>query len=265
MKHLLILIFLFPLLSFGQSKTNKNDTINGEEVYYYPEGTIRAKGNRKNGDWIEFFENGNTKIKQTFINGKLSGETYCYSEKGNIILPYFISQTIVKNDTSISNNSNLNLYTIFDSRDSTNEILHLETYLSDSIKICDNGNLTIRIGAILLTIKSSVLGVHINFDNACKENVAAQRFSINPVTEKVKTGYFKIQLGKIEVEHKQGLCSTTGHNPLKISNAEETIYFKNTNNLIFFEYDVDKGGNKELFILNYSLCDKVLKIYKVDE
>ena len=47
MKHLLILIFLFPLLSFGQSKTNKNDTINGEEVYYYPEGTIRAKGNRR--------------------------------------------------------------------------------------------------------------------------------------------------------------------------------------------------------------------------
>jgi len=300
MKHILIATFLLPAFSSAQTKNaanienrkqevysdyskswlippaNRNDTDKEEKTSYYPNGAIKTQGNRINGDWVEFFESGKIKIKQTFVNGKLSGETFCYSEKGNILLPRFIPPSAVKNDTSILNSSRLTVYSLFDARDSANAILDMSACLSDSIRICDNGNLTIYIGTIQFIIMPKLLGVHVTTGAPCKSVIPAQRFTATRVKEEIKKDRnnindsnekesFKTQLGKIEVQHKRMVCDNTGHHPVTLTNDNKTIYFKDIGNLIFFEHDIDKGGNKEFFIVNYSSCKGTLEIYKIDE
>lgn len=279
-----LILLLLPALSFSQTIIHKgertreplsdyagiwmdnnlsaSDTAGGEKIIYYPNGTIRARGNRINGEWQEFFENGRLKIKQTFVNGKTTGETFCYAENGSILLPHFISQKAIKNDTSILNNSRLGLYRLFDSRDAKNDILYFGTSLSGPIQVCDNEGLSVIIGKIHFAFKTGGLMVHVKADTLCNEFEEVQRFSLPSLESKTKV--FKAETGRIEVEQKKMLCENTGHNPVKIKGGEGDVYFKDAGNLIFFEYDIDKGGSKEFFMVNYYPCENHLEIYKID-
>ena len=200
MKNIVFLIFSIPLLSFGQTNihkgerspkqknefdfsgrwlngyTGKKDSAQGETMYYYPSGTIKAKGNRVNGEWKEFFESGHLRIKQTYSDGMQAGETFCYSESGSILLPRFIPQSILKNDTSV-NNAGFNAYRLFDSRDSANDILNMGANLTDSIRICDNGQLAIFIGTIRFDFKPAALGIHVVANVACSKNISTHHSS----------------------------------------------------------------------------------------
>jgi antitoxin component YwqK of YwqJK toxin-antitoxin module len=251
-----------------------NDTVVGEEIHYYLNGSIRAKGNKTNGVWTEYFENGNVSLKQTFVNGRLFGDTYCYSENGNAILPCFIEQTLVTNDTSISNNSDLKVYRLFDTRNNSNRVISSGLFLDDAIQVCDNGDLTMSAGTIHFIIKPTGVEVHENLDTTCTKKIAVNGFSGNRNVKELKNGdyqisytlekkYFKTQVGQVEVERKQMQCDDTGRNPMKITKDGKSIYFKDVGNLIFFEYDCDKDGKKELYILNYFSCEGHLEIYKI--
>ncbi|MBI4946415.1 MAG: toxin-antitoxin system YwqK family antitoxin [Bacteroidetes bacterium] len=255
--------------------TFKNDTIEGETISFYLSGAPRAKGNRTNGEWIEYYDNGNIKLKQTFVNAKLLGETKGYSENGNILLPRFIAQSIVVNDTSILNNSDLKLYLLLDTRNSKKDLLKLGEYLFYGIQVCDNGNLTIHVGLFHFVIYPTGLEVHETSDTICKKKIIAHEFSTNRNVKKLKNGeydisyvlekkYFTTQVGKVEIERKQMSCDDTGYNPIRITNNNKSIYFKDIGNIIFFEYDSDKDGEKELYILNYFSCTGHLEIYKIE-
>jgi antitoxin component YwqK of YwqJK toxin-antitoxin module len=61
----------------------------GEEVIeYYDNGNIRSKGvilqnGEKNGQWVYFFENGDTLKTERYYKGKLNGFVYQYHQNGN--------------------------------------------------------------------------------------------------------------------------------------------------------------------------------------
>ncbi len=61
----------------------------GEEVIeYYDIGNIRSKGvilqnGEKNGQWVYFFENGDTLKTERYYKGKLNGFFYQYHQNGN--------------------------------------------------------------------------------------------------------------------------------------------------------------------------------------
>ncbi len=59
-----------------------SDTIVGEAKNYFENGIIKAKGNRRNGEWITYYLNGKIASIENFKNGELYGDVVMYNEKG---------------------------------------------------------------------------------------------------------------------------------------------------------------------------------------
>jgi antitoxin component YwqK of YwqJK toxin-antitoxin module len=73
MKKIVLLTILFLL--------NVNFTFSQNT---YPNGQIMEKGNQQNGEWIQYFENGQIMTKVNFVNGLVNGESIEYFENGLI-------------------------------------------------------------------------------------------------------------------------------------------------------------------------------------
>lgn len=253
-----------------------NDTLIGEETHFYPNGSIKAKGNQINGNWKEFYQTGNIKIEQKFAKGKLNDQTYYYSKNGKVLLPRLLEPTLIKNDTTISNNTILKIYRLFDTRDSINDYLQSHHFLWSPFRVCLNEELTVHIGYTIFAINSNGVSISEKIDTLCKKNYPHNGFSTNMKVKELKNGevdisyilekkQFNSQFGKIEVERKQMQCDDTGHNPLKIIYNNKTIYFKNIGNLLFFEYDSDNDNKKELYVFNYFTCAGQFEIFKITD
>jgi len=294
------LILTFPIFTFGQPKnykdelgrkqgvhegysgsflferTYKNDTLTDDAINYYQSGSVKSKGNRHNGTWTEFYENGNVKSKQSFKNGNLSGQSFLFSIKGDTLLPRQINPKLVVNDISITNNTDLKVYLLFDPYDSLNRPIDFGPYLFDYIPVCKNDYLTIHIGTINFLIKPTGLWVYEQMDTICNQKIKVNGFTTNRKVKELKNGdydisyelekkYFNSRLGKIEVERKQMQCDDTGKNPVTISRNGRKLVFKDIGNLLFFEFDSDNDGKNELYLLNYFSCEGRLEIYKIDD
>lgn len=83
------LLFFCLLLSFISlhSCTGKFDGKNGKRIVYF-EGTekvsqsIEYKNGKKNGWWLEFYENGNPKVKSRYVNDTLQDSSLYYYKNG---------------------------------------------------------------------------------------------------------------------------------------------------------------------------------------
>ena len=98
MKKILLLTILFLLninFSFSQNTTYPNGQIkekgnkqNGEYISYYQNGQIMEKGNyvewKKNGVHFKYYENGQIMEKGNYVEWKQSGEFFRYYENGQI-------------------------------------------------------------------------------------------------------------------------------------------------------------------------------------
>ncbi len=256
--------------------TYQNDTLVGDEITYYPNDRIKSKGNIINGTWIEYHENGTIKSKQAFVNETLSGNRFCFSPRGDTLLPRKIKQKPVVDDTSIINNTTLKVYCLFNSNDSLNQPIDLGALMFTYIAICKNDFVTSHIGTINFLILPDGLKVYEQFDTVCREPVKLNGYTTNRKVKELKNGdyeigyelekkYFKSRFGKIEVERKEMQCDDTGRNPLTITNDHKTLLFKNIGNLLFFEFDSDRDSKKELYVFNYFSCEQHLEIYKIDD
>lgn len=73
MTKLLSLSFLFLLNIYSIFSQNT-----------YPNGQVKVKGNKTNGEWLEYYENGQTLRKENYVNGVLEGDCFYYHENGKI-------------------------------------------------------------------------------------------------------------------------------------------------------------------------------------
>ena len=254
-----------------------NDTLVGEAINYYQSGSVKSKGNRQNGTWVEYYENGNVKSKQTFSNGKLSGQTLFFSIEGDTLLPRQIKPKLVVNDTSIINNTDLKVYLLFDPFDSLNRPIEFGPSLFGGyIPVCKNEFLTVHIGAINFLFKPGGLWAYEQIDTNCNQKIKLNGYTTNRKVKELKNGdydisyelekkYFNSRLGKIEVERKQMQCDDTGKNPVTITRNGKKLVFKDIGNLLFFEFDSDNDGKNELYLFNYFSCEGRLYIYKIDD
>ncbi|UII19612.1 toxin-antitoxin system YwqK family antitoxin [Fulvivirga ligni] len=253
-----------------------NDTLVGEAISYYQSGAVKSKGNRHNGTWTEFYENGELKLKQNFRNGDLWGQTLSFSIEGDTLLPIQLKTKLIAKDTSIINNTDLKVYLLFDSYDSSNRSIELgESLFLGYIPVCENEYLTVHIGAINFQFKSSGLWVYEQIDTVCNQKIKVNGYTTNRKLKELKNGEydiscvlekknFKSSLGKIEVERKQMQCDDTGRNPVTITRNKGKLIFKDIGNLIFFEFDTDNDGKNELYLLSYFTCQGHLEIYRIE-
>ena len=250
----------------------------------YMDGSWKT-GYYKNGNrdslWLEFYENGNIKSKIEYANGGyFSGQRYYFSINGDTLFPRVIEPKLLPNimvatndetleeDTLIINNTDLKVYLLFDTKDSLNRFFCHGW--ADVYGICLNDYLTIC--AIDINIKVSPVGIKI-YDHAivCNKKLKVNGFGTNGHIKKLNYGddsfskkCFKSRLGEIEVYRKRR-CMDTGRNPIKITRNGKTLLFNDIGNLIFFEFDSDNDGKKELYILSYFSCEGRLECYKVDD
>ncbi len=191
--------------------------------------------------------------------------------------PRFIKQSLIQNDTSIINNTDLKIYRLFDTRDSASGIRYFNYPLEMGTHICNNNNnnLTVNTGGVLFTIQREGLHIEQKKDTICKKEIKSTCFKTHRITTTLKSGdfyisydttkkYFATQIGKMKISPTSLGCDDTGRNPFKITRNGKSIYFKDIGNLTFFEYDIEKDGMKELYILNSFSCRGRLEIYKID-
>jgi hypothetical protein len=190
------------------------------------------------------------------------------------VKPRYIEQKLVNKDTSIINNTDLKVYKLFDTRDSINDFLKYTDCLFGKIEVCINQYLTIHIRPLNFCIKQNGIDISETVDTTCSKKINYHIFECNRIITEHEDGnidvsyelekkYFTLQIGKIEVERKQMRCDDTGYNPITIARNNKTLYFKDIGNLIFFEFDTNKDGINELYILNYFSCMGHLEIYKI--
>lgn len=78
----------FKLGKLINEREFKNGLLNGNDIEYYTDGSIKSKSTYKDdkliGDTIKYYENGNIKSKYTHIDDSMNGEYLEYYENGNI-------------------------------------------------------------------------------------------------------------------------------------------------------------------------------------
>jgi len=248
-----------------------SDTIVGEAKIYFEDGEVKAKGNRRYGEWITYHINGNIASIESFINGDLVK----YNEKGEQILPVFIQQTSL--DTNVINNSNLNAYLMFEQPKRKQRVLRLGEYLFSGAKVYLNENkIILKYGNEYIILKENGVELKTSSTLTCSTELISTKFGINREVKELPNGEWDIKYLEKDVEHKTSLgelvvhikqlkCDDTGTNPITLKRQEGNLEILNIDNLQFFEYDINKDGKNELYILSYASCQGYLKIYKIEE
>ncbi len=252
-----------------------SDTIVGEAKNYFESGAIRAKGNRRNGEWITYHANGEIASIEKFKDGKLNGDLFKYNEKEEQILPAFIKQTFP--DTNVINSSNLNIYVMFDQPKRGQRVLRFGGHLFRGATVCLNGsNIVLKYGNEYVVLKENGVELKTSSTLSCSTELTTTKFGINREAKELPNGEWDIKyiekdvdhktsLGKLVIHIKQLKCDDTGTNPVTLKRQEGNLEILNIDNLQFFEYDINNDGKNELYILSYASCQGYLKIYKIEE
>jgi hypothetical protein len=147
--------------------------------------------------------------------------------------------------------------------------------LASVYSICLNDYLTICTEGVDFKVVPTGFKIYDQTDTICNKKLKVNWFGTNMRGKELKNGdykpiyefgakRFKSRFGKIIVNRQQG-CMDTGWNPIKISQKGKTLSFNDIGNLIFFEFDGDNDGKKELYLLNYFSCEGRLEFYKIDD
>jgi hypothetical protein len=197
-----------------------------------------------------------------YDNGTLIGHKICFSPKGDTILPRFIPQAIIKNDTSIINHTKLKVYKLFETYSSLDSCVQRDFILFDEVIIYKNKtpmicvdplNITILAKGVKVSIENTPKGLKkINYGFTFKE----QRISKTAKNNCKKLRYLitdpqpALGISKIDLYLKERRCDDTNNCPMEIFSNGKSLFFKELGNLDFFEYDADKDGQKELYIVD---------------
>ena len=180
----------------------------------------------------------------------------------------------ILNDTSIINSSSFKAYKLFSEKDVKDQLIKVD--LSSKIGIYGKLNmLIIMVGEIEINI--TVDGSHIfklskginDYQKVDYIQYKGNREFI--IKNGLQEPFYKLEKVKIKmgthnliIDRKKMSCDDTGNNPLTlIDKSNKKIMFKNIKNLIVFEYDIDNDGVKEIYIIDYIICQSKITMYSV--
>ncbi|WP_163217345.1 hypothetical protein [Bacteroides sp. 224] len=136
----------------------------------------------------------------------------------------------------------------------------LKIYIDESCLLVFPDRLEIKEKPTLL-IEKKVIDTHVFTTNRSMQKLPDGTSKVNYDLGKK---YFQTDVGTLELKRESGGCDDTGKNPFEIQHNGNSLMFTNIGNLCFFEYDLDKNGKKELFVLNYHICASYLALYKIE-
>lgn len=185
-------------------------------------------------------------------------------------------QRLNVSDSFIVNTTELRLYTLFNSSDSSNKNFRFREELDGNVIICGSKKKAIiYAGGISFQLKANGVYIDTLKNTSCKKGI--EFFSIRgsrrikeldsgevEITFDLDKKYMQSEVGMVEISPQELQCDDTGSNPFRIISKDQAIVFKQGGNLIFFEYDSNHDQKKELYIVNYFSCMKGFEIYKVE-
>jgi len=260
----------------------KNGVPEGTWKKYYSRGKIGAILNYKNGQlngaFKTFHFKGGLKSIENFKDGISEGDAVVYNREGEQILPVSIKQSAA--DTSVVNNTNLSVHLMFEQSRRKKPLLYLgeALFYGAEVYVTKDG---IRLNYFQHAIIIQPQGVKLVWTSVegkdKKENqIVPVKFEGNRVVKERTDGTFDFKyltkkvkhntsLGKLIVHVQMQQCDDTGSNPITIKRKEGNLMISGIGNLQFFEYDLNKDGKNEIYIISYRSCAGEVKIYKVEE
>ncbi|MES2656639.1 MAG: hypothetical protein V4620_13675 [Bacteroidota bacterium] len=249
----------------------QNDVLVGDEIHYYPNKVIRSIGNTESGNYQYFDNAGNLKRNIEYEKGVIT-RTQIYCSDSLKKLPHTFIKPKALQTKDIKNTSTLKVEELYSNYQTTsNEMDFIE---GASITWVDS-SLAIRFDRFIYFIKAN--GLYRCKDCAdydSKYNMPVSTFGTNRemfTNEKNEEDirYFErdetvpSKKYKITVHRQQLQCDDTGNNPLTIEYKGKTLSIANLKNIQIFEYDSDKNGQNEIYIISYMSCEGHYKILKI--
>lgn len=200
---------------------------------------------------------------------------YSQSKEREQILPVFIKQTTP--DTNVKNNSNLDVYLMFEQAKREERVLKFGEHLFDGATVySDGGNVVLKYGYEYVIIKEDGVELITSSDMTYSNRLTTIKYGTNREVKELPNGEWDFKYIEKDVDHEVSLgelvvhiewlkCDDTGSNPITIERPEGNLEILNVDNLQFFEYDINNDGKDELYILSYASCEGYLKIYKIEE
>lgn len=264
----------YPNGNLSYIATFNADTLVGSAINYFENGKIKLEGNRKNGTWKTFYQNGQIASLETFRDGKLFAEKVVYDSTGLKILPRFVPEMEV--DTCVINKTELNVKLLYQS-DKSEKGFYFGEDLFGGGDICTNKDgLMIKYGNIIISIKKDGVELHQTNETRCLTGIKSTNYGTNLETKEFPDGevdieyvkkkvVHKISFGNLTVDVQDAKCMDTGTNPISLIYKSTILQINHIDNLQFFEFDVNKNGYKELYIISYASCQGMVKIYKISK
>lgn len=185
-------------------------------------------------------------------------------------------QRLYFSDSFIVNTTELQLYTLFNSSDSSNKNFRFREELDGNVIICGSKKKAIiYAGGISFQLQANGVYIDTLKNTSCKKGI--DFFSIRgsrrikeldsgevEITFDLDKKHMQSEVGMVEISPQELQCDDTGSNPFRIISKDQAIVFKQGGNLIFFEFDSNDDQKKELYIVNYFSCMKRFEMYKVE-
>lgn len=96
------------------------------------------------------------------------------------------------------------------------------------------------------------------------DHIVNSKVVCEPQTTEIRDEIIPSKEFKIIVHRQKLQCNDTGNNPLTIEYKGKTLSIANLKNIQVFEYDADKNGRNEIYIISFQSCDGRYKILKVE-
>lgn len=185
-------------------------------------------------------------------------------------------QRLYVSDSFIVNTTELRLYSLFNSTDSSNKNFRFKEELDGNVIICGSKKKAIiYAGGISFQIQPNGIFIDTLKNTSCKKGIDFYSIRGSRRVKELDNGEVEItfdldkkhmqsEVGMVEISPQELHCDDTGSNPFRIISKDQAIVFKQGGNLILFEYDSNHDQKKELYIVNYFSCMKRLEVYKVE-
>lgn len=250
------------------------DTMVGNVQNYFVNGNIKSEGNRQNGTWKTYFQNKRVARIEKYSNSTLIGEVKTYDSTGIKTLPIFLPEK--DTDTCVINQTDLVVKILYETDRSNRKVQFGEYLFGDATVGIYNQDLIVKFGMIIFTIKPNGIKLQQTNEINCDKEISYSKYGINRVTKELPNGEWDMYYVNEKVKHKTSFgnltvdvqnlsCDDTGRNPITLDYKGKILAINHIDNLQFFEYDIDKNGSKEIYLLSYASCQGYLKIYKISK
>ena len=264
-----------------------NDTLINNKISYYINGNILRISN-ENSLETTFYLSGNIQTIYSYPKNRFGdlSPILVLRENGDTILPGHIRnikhQTINSHDTifGIKNSTNKKIELLFNQYDwdkkNNQDFIFFGFDLFNGAKVLVRDTLLFLYfptSKILIAISPNNTTLSYNLGDNLGDEIEVVKYQINDRCAKANSNLeYQKSTYKVRenfknchaiIHRNQNGCGDTGTNPIDLYFKRKKIKFTKIDNVQIIEYDLDKNGENEIYIISYVSCCHLVKIFKI--